>query len=238
MVWICVGIAAAAVVLASIIVFALYRFGLLSAYHPMKKAKDDQIKIACVGDSITYGCMVKNWRKNNYPTVLGKTLGDEYCVNNFGYTNRTAIKSADFPLVNEKVYKQSLDFAPNIVFILLGTNDSKANNWDKDKFIKDYGEIIDSYLQLKSSPKLYMIIPPPVFEVGGKVLYKLRKDVIENDICPAVEFIANSKGIELIDMRELFDGRKELFADGVHPNAQGCKIFAKKIFDVLRHNTI
>ncbi len=235
MLWIAIAIAA--LVLVGIIVFALYYFGLLSAYHPMKKAKENQIKVACVGDSITFGCMVRNWRKNNYPKILSGLLGEKYCVNNFGYTNRTAIKDADYPLINEKVYKQSLDFEPDIVVLLLGTNDSKENNWDKDKFIKDYGEIVDKYLALDSSPKLFVIIPPPVFEVGGKVLYKLRKEVIENEICPTVKFIAQSKGIECIDMREVFEGRKELFADGVHPNPQGCNLFAQKIFEALKHKS-
>ncbi|HBN38285.1 MAG TPA: hypothetical protein DD404_02040, partial [Ruminococcaceae bacterium] len=120
----------------------LFYFGFIDFYHPMKKAEENQIRVACVGDSITFGCMVQNWQKNNYPTVLNHLLGEDYCVNNFGYTNRTAIKSADYPYTNEKLYRQSLDFKPDIVVLMLGSNDSKENNWDKEKFIKDYCEII------------------------------------------------------------------------------------------------
>ena len=116
---------AVAVLLAAIIIFILFYFGLVNPYHPIKKAKKGQIKVACVGDSITYGCMVANRNKNSYPTVLNGLLGEGYCVANFGYTDRTAIKTADRPYTAEKLYQQSLKFKPDVVVILLGSNDSK-----------------------------------------------------------------------------------------------------------------
>lgn len=221
-------------VLTALTVFLLFYFGLINSYHPIKTAKKGQIKVACVGDSITYGCMVSNRNKNNYPTILSGLLGADYCVNNFGYTNRTVIKSADYPFVKENLYKQSLDFNPDVVFILLGSNDSKKKNWNVDKFIADYCEIIDSYLNLASAPKIYLLVPPPVFEKGKKVAYSLRKDVIENEICPAVKRIAEMKGIESVDIHEVFENRKELFADGVHPNKRGSKVLVEKIFEELK----
>lgn len=220
-------------VLIAIVIFMLQFFGMIIFYHPMKKPKNNQIRVACVGDSITYGFMVRNWRKNNYPAILNKLLGKNYCVNKFAYTNRTAIKSGDFPLVNEKVYRQSLDFKPNIVIILLGTNDSKENNWNKDKFISDYGDIIDDYLSLESSPKVYVLIPPPVFEVRGKVLYQLRKSIIEDEIIPAVKNLAKVKCADCIDAYKLFEGKKTFFVDGVHPNAKGSKLLAQCVFEAL-----
>lgn len=223
----------AAALLAGLIIYILLYFGVIDSYHPVKKAKDKQIRVACVGDSITYGLMVRNWRKNNYPAVLNGLLGDDYCVNNFAYTNRTAIKSGDYPLVNEKIYKKSLDFNPNIVVILLGTNDSKKNNWNLDKFVNDYCEIVDSYLSLEAAPKVYALIPPPVFEVRGKVLYQIRKTVIEEEIISAVKRIAELKGIACINAYEVFNGKKELFVDGVHPNVTGSRLLAETVYDSL-----
>lgn len=214
-------------------VFFLYKSGFIDFYHPMNKADDSKIKVACVGDSITYGCTVSNWRKNNYPTVLGDLLGENYCVNNFGYTNRTAIKSADYPYTDEKLYKQSLDFDPDIVLLMLGSNDSKKKNWDKDKYMNDLGDIVDSYLALKPGIKVYLLTPPPVFEIGSRVMYRLRKDIIDNEICPAVKEIADKKGIACIDMYSTFKDKKELFSDGVHPNAEGSRILAQKIYEFI-----
>lgn len=225
--------AAVVIVIAVIIVSVLFYFGFMDFYHPMKKADKHQIKVACVGDSITFGCTVRCWRKNNYPAVLGALLGEKYCVNNFGYTNRTVIKTADYPYTKEKLYQQSLDFNPDIVVIMLGSNDSKENNWNKEKFVKDYIEIINSYLELKSSPDVYVLVPSPMFEVMGKVMWQLRKDIMVDEICPAVKQIAEKTGAKCIDMYGVFENKKELFSDGVHPNAKGSKLFAQKVYEEI-----
>lgn len=213
------------------IIFLLYSFGMMSFYHPMNRSDDHEIRVACVGDSITYGCMVGNWRRNNYPTVLGDLLGEKYCVNNFGYTNRTAIKTADYPYTREKLYKQSLEFEPDIVLLMLGSNDSKEINWDKEKYIKDLSDIIDSYL--KSNVKVYLLVPPPVFEIRGKVMWQLRKDIIDREICPAVKEIVETKKIPCIDLYSVFRNKKELFMDGVHPNVRGSKILAQTVYEAI-----
>lgn len=218
----------------AIIIFLLFYFGLINSYHPIKKAKKGTIKVACVGDSITYGCMVANRNKNNYPAILNKLLGEDYCVANFGYTDRTAIKTADKPFVREKLYQQSLDFRPDIVVILLGSNDSKEKNWNKEKYINDYSEIIDSYLHLDSAPKVYMLIPPPVFEKRKKVLYGLRKNIIDNEIYQSAIQIAQEKQIPYIDLHEILKDKKYLFADGVHPNAKGCELLAQEVYNIIK----
>ena len=41
------------------------------------RAADEPIKIACVGDSITFGAGVEDRDKNHYPLVLGKLLGEK-----------------------------------------------------------------------------------------------------------------------------------------------------------------
>ena len=57
-------------------VFAyLYNQG-LSGLYINTQPKDGQIKVACVGDSITYGHSVSNWKENNYPKVLQELLGE------------------------------------------------------------------------------------------------------------------------------------------------------------------
>lgn len=228
-------ISAAVIILAVIIIFLLYYFGFIESFHPMKKADGNQIKVACVGDSITYGCSVKNRRKNSYPAVLGGLLGEKYCVNNFGYTDRTAIKSADRPYVKEKLYTQSLEFKPDIVFIMLGANDTKEKNWDKEKFINDYCEIIGSYMSLELSPEVYILSPTPMFEVRGKVMWQLKKATAENETAPAVREIAEKTGARYIDMYSVFENKKDLFSDGVHPNAKGSKLFAETIYDVINN---
>ena len=69
-----------------------------------------KVKVACVGDSITFGAGVKNRQQLCYPAQLGKLLGDEYHVENFGISARTMLAKGNYPYTNEKVYKKSLKF--------------------------------------------------------------------------------------------------------------------------------
>ena len=84
----------------------------------------EKIRIACVGDSITFGAGVKNRTKNSYPVVLGKSLGDGYDVRNFGVSGATLLKKGDKPYWKLGDFKKATEFKPNIVIIKLGTNNN------------------------------------------------------------------------------------------------------------------
>lgn len=210
----------------AVVCFVLLNRGLLGFYHPQQTPKEGQIKIACVGDSVTYGYGIHTWRKNNYPAQLQTALGDGFCVNNYGYSGRTAQSTGDRPYIREKLYEQSKAFAPDIVVFMLGSNDSKAFNWDKENFIKDYKALVQTYVDLESKPQVYVMAPPPVFEKGGEVKYHIEQDTIAKEIVPLTKQIAQEMGLECIDLYELFEGKPELFSDGCHPTATGAKIIA------------
>ena len=127
-------------------------FGVIDALHVQPRPRAGQKRAACVGDSITYGCFVPGQPWNSYPRQLGRMLGRGYCVGNFGYTNRTALKIADHPYTAEKLYRQSLAFQPDLVLLMLGTNDTKAINWNAEAYARDLGELIENYKSLESRP--------------------------------------------------------------------------------------
>lgn len=81
-----------------------------------------QIKVACIGNSITAGSGIKNRDRDSYPSVLGQMLGKEYLVRNYGISGRIVINKGDNPYIKEKAYKDALKFLPDIVIIKLGTN--------------------------------------------------------------------------------------------------------------------
>ena len=91
-------------------------------------AQKKQIRIACVGKSITYGAGVKDREKNSYPAQLQSLLGDGYNVTNFGVSARTLLRKGNYPYWNEEAFHNALNSRPDVVFILLGTNDSKGMN--------------------------------------------------------------------------------------------------------------
>ena len=70
----------------------------------------EQIRVACVGDSITYGAGIKDRKNMNYPKQLGKLLGKEYGVRNFGNSGSTMLKKGDKPYWKQKEFKAALEY--------------------------------------------------------------------------------------------------------------------------------
>ena len=208
-------------------------FGVIDALHVQPWPRAGQKRVACVGDSITYGCFVPGQPWNSYPRQLGRMLGHGYCVGNFGYTNRTALKKADHPYTAEKLYRQSLAFQPELVLLMLGTNDTKAVNWNAEAYARDLGKLIESYRELESRPQVFLLLPPPVFPFCGKVRWDIRSEVLENEVLPICRRVAEEKGVPIIDIHSAFVGRKELLVDGCHPNARGARVMARKAFRLV-----
>ena len=224
-------------VLAFILVPALlllllsYECGLLDVVHPLQTPKAGQIRVACVGDSITYGCNVLGWRRNNYPAVLGRLLGSGYCVNNFGYSSRTAGQQGDLPYADETLYQKSLDFLPDVVLLMLGTNDSKSFNWNREDFIRSFSALLQSYRNLPSRPEIWVLLPPPIVpRLGGKAAYHLQPQVLQQEILPLLRAIAAANAAETIDLQPVFAPEEKLFPDGVHPNARGAHLLAQTVY--------
>ena len=112
---------------------------------------------------------------------------------------------------------------------MLGSNDSKAFNWNKENFIKDYKTLVESYQNLPNQPRGYVMAPPPVFEVGGKVKYNIDQEVIAKEIVPLTKQLAKESGVPCIDVYAIFEDKPELFSDGCHPTAAGAKIIADTV---------
>ncbi len=193
-----------------------------------------RIKIACVGNSITYGATIENREKNCYPAQLAAILGKNYEVRNFGRSGTTLLSKGDYPYIAYEEYQQSLQYQPDWVFIKLGTNDTKpANRVFLDEFVDDYKRLIVSFQQLPSHPKVVLLVPVPAFCIGGR---GITADVIHDDIVPKVMQVAFETGCELINLYNLLIDSPTLFTDGVHPSASGASVIAKRISDYILSN--
>lgn len=230
------GILIAVVLIAVCLVTLAFFYGsLVPAYRPLSEADQGDVRVACVGDSITYGCLVFGWPYKTYPSVLGKKLGDKYTVNNYGYSGATAQIVSDNPYVEKEVYRQSLAFQPDIVVIMLGTNDTRTvNQRGIELYRAAYSNLLDTYLDLPSAPKVYIMTPPPCYPFLGKVGYHIDAKMIEEEIRPTVLSLADEKHLGLIDLWSVFNGKKELFTDGVHPNAKGAELLAQTVYEKIK----
>lgn len=183
-----------------------------------------QIKVACVGNSITYGYGIKDRDHQSYPAQLQQQLGSEWEVANFGHSGATLLKKGNKPYWNLSEYKAALDFAPDVVIIKLGTNDSKPENWDNNKndYAPDFKALIDSFRQLPSKP--YVIIGLPVQVVEDH--WTIKKAILENEITPILKDLIKSEKTGFIDFKKALNGHDDLFPDMIHPNAEGATYMA------------
>lgn len=232
---------AAILVLLLIAGYAYLYLNGLSGIHPESSTEEGQIKVACVGDSITYGLGVSDWPEKNYPVVLGTLLGSNYHVVNFGESGRSVQETADRPYVKEKSYTNSLAYEPDILIFMMGTNDTKPYNWKgKEEFLKAYKKILDSYMQTKNPPKLYLCTPATAFYIDGKTEGKAGFDIQPNIVEEVAEIVREfaksyEKETSLIDINLMTKEHSEWFEkDGIHPNSDGAKAIAEYIAKVIQ----
>ena len=212
--------------------------------------KQDAIRVACIGNSITDGYGIDMRVKYGYPAQLQNILGDGYRVKNFGVSSRTMLNKGDYPYMNELAWKDALAFKPDVVIIKLGTNDSKPENWQYGaEFKKDLQQMITTLrpdlLQPVSnkkgkknakvakpvSPKIYLCTPIPAF----KPTWNINDKVITDEIIPIQQEVAKQYGLQIIDLHTLManDGDK-VIEDGIHPDGKGARKMAEIIAEALR----
>ena len=66
-----------------------------------------------------------------WPGVLQKLVGKKYKSTDFGHSGATLLKKGNLPYWTTPQFKAATKFDPNIVIIMLGTNDTKPKNWKK-----------------------------------------------------------------------------------------------------------
>ena len=214
--------------------FAYLYFNGMSGMSNTTEAKDGQIKIACVGDSTTYGHGITGWPKNNYPTLLQGLLGDNYHVNNYGVSSYAVQDTSDRPYMSLEHYQNSLSYDADIVVFMMGSNDSKPENWiDVASFREDLLTLLDSY----GDAEIILCTLPSAFFTE-----KHTENVTSHDIQPKVvdeiaqitREVAAEKGFTLIDIHALTAQHREWISeDGVHPSNEGAAAIAQEVYNIL-----
>ena len=100
----------------------------------------DANRVACVGDSLTQSTV--------YPLELGKKLGTKnYIVRNFGVGSTTVYIDSETPYIDTSAFQKALEFQPNTVIIMLGTNDAQPNLHEYNTtFVEDYMKLVAEFL--------------------------------------------------------------------------------------------
>ena len=188
------------------------------------------IRLACVGDSITYGAGVDDREKNCYPARLGEYLGSSFEVRNLGRNGATLSKSGDLPYWGTAEFKALSEWQPDVILLMLGTNDTKPQNWNgPGPFSEDLKAMIETLRGMKSRPKIWVCLPVPVYgELGG-----IRAEILDKGVIPSIMEVCSSRKIPVIDVNDALTNKPLMFPDKVHPNAIGADLMAKTIYQAI-----
>ncbi len=192
------------------------------------------IKVACIGNSVTYGFGHDNPAVTSYPSQLAKMLGDDYEVGNFGKSGATLLRKGHRPYNEQEEFKKALEFAPDIAIIHLGLNDTDPRNWKyyKREFIADYVALIEAFEKVNPDVEIYICRMTPIFHWHHRFKKGTRDWYWE--IQATIENIAyNIAEVKLIDLQETLYHRPDLMPDALHPNPEGAKLIAQRVYSAI-----
>jgi len=223
-------------------------------------------RIACIGDSITNTTHVKiRDRTKLYPHQLSDLLGPGYEVGNYGERAHTLSKNGrcrregrpgSCSYWKTGVFEAARSWNPNIVTILLGTNDGRDFNWEsngEESFVGDYLDLIGVFAALPSRPKIYLGIPPPVVprpgsRPGTPIFAGMLDKVINGDLRRLVPRVAQEAvkrfGPDVIPGKGVVDtwsalggtegyNNRSLTVDGCHPTEIGLAVVARAFAEAI-----
>lgn len=191
-----------------------------------------EVKIACVGNSITEGAGLKKQSANSYPVMLDSIFGNGFSVLNCGRSAATMLKNGNLPYWYTNEFSNVFAFQPDIIIIKLGTNDTKPENWNFAKFKIDYQAMIDTFGTIPTKPKIFVCLPVPVYEDK----WGINDSILQTGVLPAIRQVAEANHLPLIDLFTALNHHHEYFPDGIHPDEKGAKLMAEAVAKAIVEN--
>lgn len=212
----------------TVILLGLLILTTISASAASKKQKT--IRVACIGNSITYGTGIADRTNDSYPSQLQRLLGSNYQVGNFGKPGATLLYHGHRPYVKQEEFKEAIAFKGDIAVMHLGINDTDPRNWPnyRDEFVKDYLSIMDSLRAANPKVRIILARMTPIADRHPRFVSGTKQ--WHGEIQTAIETVAHVSGAELIDFYEPLYPYPYLLPDAIHPNPEGAGILAKTVY--------
>ena len=205
-----------------------------------------KVRIAFIGDSITYGYKSEDPLAMSYPAQLEELLGSRYEIGNFG-KNAAYVLAADdayniksdqpeLTYRNTAQYKDSLEFNADIIIIMLGTNDIRSIYPLKEAqavFVESLCDLIDEYKELESVKEVY---------VATAIINHSKTDFIrafsDGPLQELQKEAAKKSGVEVIDIynqtKQDFQDISYYNEDNLHLNQRGYGVIASAFYEYFK----
>ena len=191
-------------------------------------------RIAFAGDSLTAGAGDR--REMQYSTFVKKALRKEVDIGNFGVSGISvtgmggSFNDPDMRYEKQQVFADCVAFAPDILYIMLGTNDAMGWTEASPTFDEDYRALIGAFRENLPECEIVLVTTPPTSDGNA---FSVPNDVITSEVVPAEKKIADELGLTLLDANAIIGSREggfdEVYLDGVHFGEAGVR-YAADIF--------
>jgi sialate O-acetylesterase len=180
------------------------------------------IRVTNVGDSIT--------ERSSYASDLQTLLGANYSVSNFGVSGSTVTLNSYLPYMQQPQFQRAENYQPNIVVIMLGTNDAHSYlEKYNETFEQDYTKLTHAFQELDNKPQIFIVESPPVFNNS----LDLDPTFFSSDIIPHIQNVANTQNIPTVDVYDAFGNHSDYTQDGIHPTDEGATLIASEVYNAI-----
>ncbi|MCQ2388622.1 MAG: GDSL-type esterase/lipase family protein [Kiritimatiellae bacterium] len=220
--------------------------GLTAAEGVSRTERTDKVRVACIGDSITWGYAMTNRVAECYPAQLQRLLGPGYDVRNFGdpgagvYSQPKANPSG----WTEHTWRSGANgaaayaFEPDIVVSNLGINDSGSYLYEftydekgrpktePGLFRREYEELLRAFGKGGKLPRIIMWTRLGPIGKSHPAKGSPNPFVMERDL----RAVAEAVGAEQLDMYTPllpYAETPDFAADGVHPEGGAQRVIAE-----------
>ncbi len=199
-------------------------------------------KIVCYGDSNTFGFDAKNFGRLDENTrwcgILKHRFSGRAEIINMGLNGRT-VMTDDFTRPDRNACKSfESDISgiiPDIIIIMLGTNDCKFDFMLTSDDIADHMDLlIEKVKQTCPSAEIILISPVPMNEdcIASPLEFNVKSAKTSGELAEKYEAVAGKHGIAFFDAGK-WDVK--LSHDGCHYSTAGHRTFSDKIAGIIKN---
>ena len=208
--------------------FLLFTLGLLvmTSFSPAQSPR----RVACIGDSITYGDKIPDRDAQSYPAVLQRLSQGRFSVGNFGVNGATALAVPFRSWRDTPACREAIDFNPSVAVVMLGINDLLGFGERLDEYPAALRAIVSRFQALPSAPRVFLCTLTPI---APPEQARDANRAIRDAMNPAIRAVAAETGAALVDISAIYPNRLDLLPDGLHPSREGAELIARAVLAAL-----
>jgi sialate O-acetylesterase len=161
--------------------------------------------------------------------MLKEMLGPDYKIGNFGVDGSAVSLSAKKPYLYQSELREALAFRPDVVVIMLGTNDANPQVADETSFQSAYSQLVSSFQQLEGKQLIWLVKSPPVFTDNPDY----NETYLSGTLLSSIDEVAEEMSLPTVDVHSAFGNHSDYFMDGVHPDSRGAEVIAETVYDAI-----